>query len=202
MQAAGKLFCTEGYGSVSTYRIARAARISQATMYHYFAGKHEILSTLLLETVQPSVAFAEHLVTSDAPAPARLWALCAFDTRLLVSGPENLGALYLLPELSDERFAAFHAERTRLRAVYRTLVRACPDVGDAVAQDLADLVFGLVESAILRRRQDLDGVGGTSIDDGFATRTADAALRVVGLGPAAGMEAARAGQALAAAAPS
>ncbi|MEV6304837.1 TetR/AcrR family transcriptional regulator [Actinoplanes sp. NPDC051861] len=177
--AAARLFCTEGYGSTSTYKIAQAARISQATMYHYFAGKHEILLALLLDTVRPSVAYAASLAASTEPAATRLWRLCAYDVRLLLSGEENLGSLYLLPELGDERFAPFHAERQRLIETYRELVAA---TGDLAGPDLAavtSLVFGLVESVILRRRADTD------LGSGMDARIADAALRVTGLDEAA-----------------
>lgn len=178
--AAATLFCTEGYGSTSTYAIARAAGISQATMYHYFAGKHEILLALLLDTVRPSVELALELVDRPEPAATRLWTLCAFDTRLLVSGTVNLGSLYLLPELSDPRFAPFHVERQRLFDTYRDLVAAAGDVERAEVQAVASLVFGLVESVILRRRTEPDLRAG-DVD----VRTADAALRLLGLDPAA-----------------
>ncbi|GGN83897.1 TetR family transcriptional regulator [Actinoplanes lobatus] len=177
--AAARLFCTQGYGSTSTYKIAKEARISQATMYHYFAGKHEILLALLLDTVRPSVAYAGELAASSEPAAARLWRLCAFDVRLLLSGEENLGSLYLLPELGDERFAPFHAERQRLFETYRDLVAAAGDLAGADLAAATNLVFGLVESVILRRRAD------TGVGPGIDTRIADAALRIAGLDEAA-----------------
>jgi len=180
--AAARLFCTEGYGSTSTYAIARAAGISQAGMYHHFAGKHEILLALLLETVRPSVELCEELGRRSEPAAGRLWALCAYDTRLLVSGDDNLGALYLLPELSDPRFAPFHVERQRLLDGYRDLVAATlgsagrGQSGNADLHGLTSLVFGLVESVILRRRSEPGLVAG-DVD----VRIADAALRLLGL---------------------
>lgn len=173
--AAARLFCTEGYGSTSTYKIAQAARISQATMYHYFAGKHEILLALLLDTVRPSVEFAADLTASTEPAATRLWRLCAYDARLLLSGEENLGSLYLLPELGDERFAPFHVERQRLFETYRDLVSAAGHLAGADLAAVTHLVFGLVESVILRRRADAD------LGPGMEARIADAALRVAGL---------------------
>lgn len=172
--AAGRLFCTRGFGSTSTYAIARHAGISQATMYHYFAGKHEILLALLMETVRPSVAYATELAASPEPPQERLRSLCAYDATLLVSGPENLGSLYLLPELSDERFAPFHAERQRLFETYRELVAACQGIEPSKAHQTASLVLGLVESLILRRRNEPH-----LLEDDIATRIADAALRIV-----------------------
>jgi hypothetical protein len=111
--------------------------------------------------------------------------LCAYDVTLLLSGEENTGALYLLPELGDERFASFHAERDRLQEVYRQLVGACDGVAPSDADLLARLVFGLVESVILSRRTEAenpacDGVAGDIAND-IPGAIADAALRILGL---------------------
>ncbi|MDN4171532.1 TetR/AcrR family transcriptional regulator [Nocardioides sp. SOB77] len=175
LRAAATLFCEVGYGSTSTYAIAESAGISQASMYHYFGGKHAILLALLLRTVEPSVAVATALLDRGEPAEARLWALCSYDVRLLVSGEQNTGSLYLLPELSDERFAEFHVERQRLADVYAGLVAAVgARVAGGAAAEASWLVFGLVESVILRRRT--GSVGGD-----VAGQIADAALRVLGV---------------------
>ncbi|MGH1563998.1 TetR/AcrR family transcriptional regulator [Mumia sp. DW29H23] len=175
--AAARLFCESGYGSTSTHAIARAAGISQATMYHYFAGKHAILLELLLRTVRPSVVVASALVEDESDADVRLWALCAYDVHLLLSGEENTGSLYLLPELGDLRFAEFHAERQRLFDVYRALVAQVLGVDLPEAQEQASLVFGLVESTILRRRNEPE-----MVVRGAGERIGDAALRILGVG--------------------
>ncbi|GAA2514723.1 TetR/AcrR family transcriptional regulator [Winogradskya humida] len=169
--AAARLFCEAGYGGASTHKIAAAAGISQATMYHYFPGKQAILLRLLLATVRPSVTYALGLAGRDEPADVRLWGLCAYDVRLLLSGRDNIGALYLIPEVGDEAFAEFRAEHARLYAVYHDLVTAVTGVDDAA---VTGLVFGLVESVILRRRAEpeLDA-------DTVAPALADAVLRVL-----------------------
>lgn len=174
--AAARLFCEVGYGSTSTYAIAQGAGISQASMYHYFPGKHAILLALLLDTVHPSVEYATALAARDEPTDVRLWALCSYDVGLLLSGAENTGSLYLLPELGDERFADFHTERERLYDVYRTLVAGVLESDDGEAHPSASLVFGLVESVILRRRTE-DAMPA----DDVAPRIADAALRILGV---------------------
>jgi AcrR family transcriptional regulator len=180
--AAARLFCEAGYGSASTHAIAREAGISQASLYHWFAGKHEILLRLLLDTVRPSVSYASTLQGRPEPADVRLWALCEYDARLLLSGTDNTGSLYLLPELGDERFAEFHVERTKLFRVYRALVADVLGAG-AAGRDkgradevhaAASLVFGLVESVILRRRTEAD-----MDPDAVAPALADGALRML-----------------------
>lgn len=175
LHAGARLFCTVGYGSTSTHALAEVAGVRQATLYHHFPGKHAVLLELLLGTVQPSLDAARALLARDEAAPARLWALCAGDVRLLCGGDDNLGALYLLPELDDERFAPFHARRDELEAAYRELVAACGVPADDVARTAA-LVLGLVESVILQRRRAPEG-----LDARTPEVVADAVLALVGV---------------------
>jgi AcrR family transcriptional regulator len=186
--AGARLFCTVGYGSTSTHAIATAAGIRQASMYHYFAGKHEILLELLLGTVRPSLAAAKRLLARTESPAIRLWALCVSDVRLLSSGDVNVGSLYLLPELSDPRLGAFAEHREELRAAYGELVASSASAS-LDAERTASLVLGLVESVILLRRHTPE-----SIDGETAPAIADAALRVIGLDDAAVRRIREAGQ--------
>lgn len=158
LDAAAELFTEHGFVQTSTRMLADAVGLRQASIFYHVPTKEAMLAELLHRTVQPSVEFAERTVADAGPADARLFALARFDVALLCSGPFNLGALYLLPEVRDERFADFHAERDRLRCHYGTLVaETLAEVrgarpGEAVLQDLTDLVFGLVESVIPLRQ--------------------------------------------------
>ena len=179
LAAAADLFTRHGYAATTTRAIAERAGLRQASMYHYFAGKEDILAALLSGTVQPSLDLARVLVGLTGPAPeARLWALCRADVALLCAGPHNLGALYLLPEVGAERFAGFQRTRTELKSAYRELL-AAGAAGSALpesALDLrADLLFGLIEGVILIRRQNAD----TSAEL-LADAAADGALRLSG----------------------
>src|SRR4051794_32134893 len=175
LQASAELFCTVGYGSTSTHAIARGAGIRQASVYHYFGGKHEILLTLLAGTVQPSLDQARLLLARDEPAAARLWALCVSDVRLLTSGPVNVGSLYLLPEVDDERFTPFHELRAELEDAYRRLLETAQPSAPA---DGAGLILSMVESVILRQRR-----APRSMDEYTATAIADAVLKVLDITP-------------------
>ncbi|MBN9210626.1 MAG: hypothetical protein BGO45_02610 [Microbacterium sp. 71-36] len=171
LAAAAALFGTRGYASASTHAIAEAAGIRQATLYHHFARKQDILLALLLDTVQPSLDVAAQLLARDEDPAARLWALCVSDVTLLAEAPHNTGALYLLPEVSDAAFEPFRERRSELETTYRTLVAAC---GVAAAAAGASLVLALVESVILQRK----GGEATPLD---AETIAAAALRVLDL---------------------
>ncbi len=173
LDAAAALFCTVGFTSTSTRSVAERAGVRQASIYHHFAGKDAILLELLLGTVRPSVELADALASGAEGAAARLWALAHADVRLLTSGPLNLGALYVLPEVAGEQFAEFHAQRDRLRARYDELAAAV--VADGSGAERGPLVLGLVESVILRRRDSasLDPVA-------VADAVADGVLRLLG----------------------
>ena len=181
LAAAAELFTRQGYGTTTTRAIAERAGLRQASMYHYFAGKEDILAALLEGTVRPSLDLARTLVahpSAEAGAEARLWALCRADVELLCGGPYNLGALYLLPEVAAERFAAFHRVRAELKASYRGLLAGTAAASPLPAAELelrADLVFGLIEGVILIRRQDPDPSA-----PALAVAAADGALRLSG----------------------
>ncbi|WP_277036154.1 TetR/AcrR family transcriptional regulator [Actinacidiphila oryziradicis] len=179
LAAAGQLFTTRGYTATTTRAIAERAGMRQASMYHYFGGKQDVLAALLEGTVRPSLDLALALAArDDLPAEARLWALCRADVALLCGGPHNLGALYLLPEVRAERFADFRAVRDELKAAYAGLLAATAAGAELPEGELAlraDLVFGLIEGVILIRREAPDRDPAD-----FASATADAALRVAG----------------------
>jgi len=188
LDAAAQLFVERGYSATSTRAIADQVGIRQASLYYHFPSKEQILEVLLMRTVEPSVAAARHLDTSHAEAPARLWALIAFDVRQLFTAPHNVGTLYLLPETRNELFAPFRRERAALRSIYATLIMASiatpvrvelgpahADQAQASADYLVDVVFGMVESAIAIRADRADEEA-----DVLTTTIAQSCLRVLG----------------------
>jgi AcrR family transcriptional regulator len=177
LDAAAELFSEQGYAATSTRAIAVSVGIKQASLYYHFSSKEQILAELLVTTVLPSLEVAAVLADSPEPTQARLWALAAFDVRLLCSGRWNLGALYLLPELRSPNLAPFYTQRQRLRAGYGALIgegiqQGCFTVDDG---DVAtDLVFGLVESVVLVRQD-----RGALDPEQFAPTIADGCLRLL-----------------------
>ncbi|MGW6706171.1 helix-turn-helix domain-containing protein [Streptomyces sp. NPDC054956] len=187
LYAAAELFTVKGYGATTTRAVAERAGMRQATMYHYFGGKEELLAELLESTVAPSLVLARRLLLeTDRPAGRRLWELCRSDVLLLCGGPYNLGALYLLPEVGGARFAQFRLMRLELKDAYRALLDGTC-VGAELAGDRAglalrnDLVFGLIEGVMLIHRSDPARPVAA-----FAEATADAALRVAGIAESTG----------------
>ncbi|MEV6682410.1 helix-turn-helix domain-containing protein [Streptomyces erythrochromogenes] len=180
--AAAELFSVQGYAATTTRAVAGRAGMRQATMYHYFGGKEELLAELLESTVAPSLVLARQLLADPGrPAARRLWELCRSDVLLLCGGPYHLGALYLLPEVGGPGFTRFRRMRRELKDAYRVLLGGtCVGAelaGDAQGLALrGDLVFGLIEGVMLIHRDDPARPVAA-----FAEATADAALRIAGI---------------------
>ncbi|QEN13791.1 TetR/AcrR family transcriptional regulator [Mycobacterium sp. ELW1] len=173
LDAAAELFTTIGYAGTSTRRIADAVGIRQASLYHHFATKDDILDALLAGTVDEALRLANELLTGPGPASDRLRALVVADCSQLCASRWNLGALYLLPELRIERFAQFRASREELRRRYRALAAQVIAECDGIAE-ADDLPFRLVESVINRRSDNEECTPETP------AVIADAALRILG----------------------
>ncbi|WP_460728439.1 TetR/AcrR family transcriptional regulator [Nocardia heshunensis] len=149
LDAAAELFTNHGYGTTSTRAVADAVGIRQASLYHHFASKDDILDALLGETVSTPLELAGKLADRPEPAAVRLYALAWFDVSQLCASRWNLGALYLLPELRSDRFARFRERRDELRGHYETLAAAVIAEAGAAAVAGAELLpFRLVESVI------------------------------------------------------
>jgi AcrR family transcriptional regulator len=155
LDAAAELFTNLGYASTSTRRIADAVGMRQASLYHHFATKDDILDALLAGTVDEPLKLAAELLDESGRAAPRLHALVVGDVTQLCASRWNLGALYLLPELRLDRFEQFRLRRAELRGCYRALAAEVIDECDGPAH-ADDLPFRLVESVINRRSDDVD----------------------------------------------
>ena len=181
LDAAGELFTTTGYAGTSTRTIAESVGIRQASLYHYFKTKDDILCALLSQTVAPTLLFVENLLSASPElTPAEhLHALAAFDGRQLLSGRWNLGALYLLPELRDSRLEPFWSDRERLRSHYLACGQAIV-AQTGVNEAAAGLPFHLVESLVNMWSMPHGRERAT-----LPNHVADACMRVVGIADSA-----------------
>jgi AcrR family transcriptional regulator len=177
LDAAGELFTTHGYAGTSTRTIAGSVGIRQASMYHYFKTKDDILCTLLGQTVAPTLSFIPNLLGAEPALTAaeHLHALAAFDGDQLLGGQWNLGALYLLPELREARLEPFWSDRERLRLHYLALSRAVIDQ-TGINGAAADLPFRLVESLV-----NMWSMPAGPERSELPVHVADACLRVLGI---------------------
>jgi AcrR family transcriptional regulator len=170
LDASAELFTTRGYSGTSTRMIAEAVGIRQASLYHHFKTKDDILESLLQDTVLAPLEHAVDLIDADGSALDRLLTLARFDAGQLAGSRWNLGALYLLPELRTDRFAEFRSARSDLARIYARLAgEVLGDQSDARRH----LPFRLVESVISMRSDEMVGVLGSDSLDELVTALVD-----------------------------
>jgi AcrR family transcriptional regulator len=177
LDAAGELFTTLGYTGTSTRTIAEAVGIRQASLYHYFKTKDDILCALLNQTVTPTLTIIDSIASTEPAMSSaeQLHALALFDGRQLLDGRWNLGALYVQPELRGAHLEPFWSDRERLRLHYLALSKdIVADTG--VDEAAADLPFRLVES-LVNMWTPRPGPERTKLPE----HVADACIRVLGL---------------------
>ncbi|QCQ90901.1 TetR/AcrR family transcriptional regulator [Rhodococcus sp. SGAir0479] len=179
LDAAAELFTTRGFTGTSTRMIADAVGIRQASMYHHFSTKDDILAALLLGTVAGPVEQAGRIRAHCGDPVVRVYALALFDAGQLAGSRWNLGALYLLPEVTTDRFAEFRSLRDRLMATYTAFARdALAAIGGRdCGPGTADLPFRLVEATISARSDAAAHRTGSAVTP---HTVATAALRTLG----------------------
>jgi AcrR family transcriptional regulator len=192
LMAAAALFAANGYTTTSTRAIAVDVGLRQASLFHYFARKEDILTELLDRTVRPTLDMARRLHLEQFDPDLALWHLSRVDADNLCQGPQNLGALQLLPEVRSPQFDWFWRRRNQLFRVYGRVIARGYESGafpQADPRSSVHVVFGLVESVItaspaFRRRSTTPVV------------IADASLRACGVSPGRARTIARAARAL------
>lgn len=152
LEAAARLFTARGYAATSTREIAEAVGIRQASLYYYFAGKGEIVTELLSQTVRPTVeAVARIESLADGPETA-LYLLALTDVRTLARAPHNVGSLYRAADVAQvDGFEEFNAARDELAGTYARLAAAIagPELLDPIgATRLGQKLVHSVEEVI------------------------------------------------------
>lgn len=179
LDAAAELFTTRGFTNTSTRMIAEAVGMRQASLYHHFANKDELLDSLLSGTVDQPLAVAATIQDSAARPEVKMYALALFDADQLSRSTWNLGALYLLPELREDRFSTFRQHRYTLMSRYsRIAASVLVGLGADAVPGTEDLPFRLVETVVNCRADAENGRSTTTPD--YARVIAEAAVRVLG----------------------
>ena len=177
LEVAGALFCSGGYSGTSTRQIADIVGLRQASLFHYFERKEDILSELLYRTLRPALALSVWLGGECNDPYVALYTLAKFDCINLASSPNNVAALQLLPEVRGEQFAPFWNDRDALRRGYAAPIRSIIAASEVPLDPelTCDLVLGLVESVLTWRydREEPD-------PETVASAVAEASMRIVG----------------------
>jgi AcrR family transcriptional regulator len=151
LAAAAALFTAQGYVATGTREIAAKVGLRQASLFHYFPHKDDLLAELLDRTVAPSLEATAWLDDAGGEPHVRLYVLARTDAANLCGGPPNVGILQLLPEARVPRFMSFWTKRSALRDRYQRFVREAAVQGllvDAPVDVVTSLVFGDIEATM------------------------------------------------------
>jgi AcrR family transcriptional regulator len=160
LDAASRLFVSQGFAATSTREIADMVGIRQASLYYHFAGKDEILGELLRRSVRPTTDKVEKILDQVPPLDyeTALYLLVLVDVRTLADVPHNVGMLYQLPDVAKcEVYDEFRNEHAELAGHYAHLAGeiASKTVRSTVSRkQLGDLLIQQVEGVINMRTED------------------------------------------------
>lgn len=149
LDAAARLFTSVGFATATTRQIAEAVGLRQASLFHHFRRKEDVLAALLDRTVAPSLQYAIELANKNTPADVALYLLVVNDLSNYCSGPGNLGSLQVQPEARRERFRDFWEKRERLKSHYRDVICRGQQTAVFFVSDIdltTNMVFAFVES--------------------------------------------------------
>ncbi|MGH3349438.1 MAG: TetR/AcrR family transcriptional regulator [Nocardioides sp.] len=159
LDAASRLFVSQGFAATSTREIADMVGIRQASLYYHFAGKDEILAELLRRSVRPTTDKVEKILAQVPPLDyeTALYLLVLVDVRTLADVPHNVGMLYQLPDVAKcEIYDEFRTEHEELAGHYARLAGEVTSktVRSAISyKQLGDLLIQMVEGVINMRTE-------------------------------------------------
>ncbi|MDR7312884.1 AcrR family transcriptional regulator [Nocardioides luteus] len=160
LDAAARLFVSQGFAATSTREIADQVGIRQASLYYHFAGKDEILVELLRKSVRPTTDKVEKIRNQVPPldVATALYLLVLVDVRTLADVPHNVGMLYLLPDVTNgEVYTQFREEHDELTEAYTDLAAkvASETVLSTIGlKQLGNMLVQQVEGVINMRTED------------------------------------------------
>jgi AcrR family transcriptional regulator len=122
LRAAARVFRDRGFDGAGMREIAAEADLSPGILYHYFAGKHEILYFCQDRSLDRMLAAVAAARASAAPAAARLRAILVSHVHCLLDEVEGSVAHLAVEALPNDRRARIVAKRDRYERAIRSLI--------------------------------------------------------------------------------
>lgn len=154
LNAARNLIEEEGASNVTVARIARAAGVSEATVYKYFDNKQDLVSQVLVEWATP---FIERLDAELAPITelrSRLILIAMRFLRSMEETPRLHRVFFQEIRWSEPRWTSFHDLNRNFAKTVIDTVRDGARIGEICAdidpRMFRDMLFGGLEHIAMR----------------------------------------------------
>jgi AcrR family transcriptional regulator len=135
LKAAASVFRRRGFAAAGMRDIAVEADLSPANLYHYFAGKNEILFFCQDRTLDRLLAAVAHARTARGPLRERIHALATAHVRCIVDEVEGSAAHFEVDALPARMRSRIVAKRDRYERAVRALVAAGINRGELATTD-------------------------------------------------------------------
>lgn len=122
LRAAARVFRSRGFASAGMREIAVAADLSPANLYHYFAGKEEILFFCQDRTLDRLLRAVRAAQSEDGRLATRLHALATAHVRCIVDEVEGSAAHFEVDALPAALRRRIVAKRDRYERAVRALI--------------------------------------------------------------------------------
>jgi AcrR family transcriptional regulator len=135
--AASQVFRSKGFTAAGMREIAIAADLSPGNLYHYFAGKDEILFFCQTRTLDRLLAAAAEARRARGPFAVQLHRLAIAHVLCLIDRVEGSAAHFDVDALPPRLRTAIVAKRDRYERAVRALVSAGIRAGELARTDAA-----------------------------------------------------------------
>lgn len=147
LQAAAQLFATRGYTATTMQQVAQACGVSKATLYHYVADKHELLTQIASGHVARLEALVRQVQTLQLQPREHLEQLIlSFMQAYASASHEHRVLTEDIKFLAEEDRRSVTDSQRRVVAAFASAIAAVrPDLrGRPLAKPLAMLLFGMI----------------------------------------------------------
>ncbi|WP_120003071.1 TetR/AcrR family transcriptional regulator [Nesterenkonia muleiensis] len=148
LEAAGRLFGTHGYASVTLDDIGSSVGVSGQAIYRHFKGKQDLLGHLLVEVSAGLLEGAQQIQAEEADIEQRIDRLVAFHVDFALSSPE------IIRVQEQEMLQLLEADQRRVRRMQREYIRIWTQVLGTIHPQASRIqlrtrihgIFGLINS--------------------------------------------------------
>ncbi|ANZ43085.1 TetR family transcriptional regulator [Lentzea guizhouensis] len=159
IDAAVRLFASQGYDATSVQEIVAAAEVTKGALYHYFRSKDDLLFEIYRLLITAQSADMDRIIALGLPAAETVREIL---TSLVVSTAERVDetAVFVreMPRLGEERMTDFRAERRRYHETFLAVVEKGQASGEfsstVPAETVVRIAFGVVNQLPMWYRPD------------------------------------------------